>query len=383
MAELPLELFRAIAKEAEKDPSIFALRLVSKTANSVVTPFAFRVVVVRDSVRSAAAVSFLQSCEESVAPLVREVIFHGDPVGHTPGDWRDETSEEDGRNALKTAFSGLAKFPNLQNLRLTFHDTYQESSGPDFPPEDSSHFLLLQNEILAALAANPVPSGLVSLTLDNLIAVPNDIYYQDNFHRLFRPLKDLAISVISDESEGWYFQDPIVEFWNHNVAHIVRNATSVTSLTIKSSQPVGAYPALSFENTFLPHLASLTLHGFVLEPGIPDSDVATFIIRHKATLAHLELRDCSIDGGEDLVFQRPWHAVLRLFQVELGCLREFVFGGPDLDGNADAVGRDPQFEYTRLDLGWGYMTCEEEEVEGKEQDLSALERLLAVVRSRN
>ncbi|KAJ7727266.1 hypothetical protein B0H16DRAFT_1894546 [Mycena metata] len=380
MAELPLELFQAIAKEAEKDPSIFTLRLVSKTVNSVVTPFAFRVVVVRDSVRSAEAVSFLQSCQESVAPLVREVIFHGDPVGHTPGRWRGETSEEDGRNALKTAFSGLAKFLNLRNLQLVFHDAYQED--PDPSPENSSHFLLLQNAIFAALAANPIPSGLVSLSLDNLISVPNDIYGQDNFHRLLRPLKDLAISVLSNDFEGWYFQDPIVEFWNHSVSHMVRNATSVTSLTIKSDQPVGAYPALSFKDTVLPALASLTLDGLVFEPAIPDSDVAAFIIRHKATLAHLKIRGCSIDGGEDIVFERPWHAVLNLFEAELGGLRGFVFEGPDLDENA--VGQNPQlFKYTRLDPGWGYMDCEEEESEGKEQDLSALERLLAVVRSRN
>jgi hypothetical protein len=90
------------------------------------------------------------------------------------------------------------------------------------------------------------------------------------------------------------------------MAAIVRSATALTKLAIRSDHPVGACPALSFRDAFLPHLASLTLYDFMLEPIIADSDVVAFILRHKGTLACLALHGCSIDGGEDGVFPRPW-----------------------------------------------------------------------------
>jgi hypothetical protein len=92
MAELPLELFQVIAKDVEHDPSIFSLRLVSKTVNSVVTPLAFRVIIVNDSVKSAEAVSFLQGCDKSVTSLVRELVFQGDPAAEgNQNNWRGKS----------------------------------------------------------------------------------------------------------------------------------------------------------------------------------------------------------------------------------------------------------------------------------------------------
>ncbi|KAJ6489156.1 hypothetical protein C8R47DRAFT_1320240 [Mycena vitilis] len=375
MADLPQELLHAIAKDVEHDPSIFNLRLVSRTLNSVVSPLAFRVIVVHDSVKSAEAVAFLQSCDGSLTSLVREIAFRGDLE---EGDWRDETCGEGRRKALRIVFSQLSKFRNLQSLRLDFNNRWEEEAETtwDLDPEKPSHFLRLQNELFAILAASP-PPALTSLTLNNLIAVPDDIYGQEDFHTLFASLRELEISVISDTSfEGSYCQDPLVVFWEDSVAHMVRSATAATALTIRSDQPVGACPALSTNGTLLPQLTSLALQNFTLV-----DDVVDFILRHKATLTRLELKECSIDGGEAGDFPSPWHAVFALFRTELSALTTFVLGHAVEDRDEDAFERDQRFEYTRLDLGWGYMPWDEQ-VYGEDQDLPALEELMVVVASR-
>jgi hypothetical protein len=122
---------------------------------------------------------------------------------------------------------------------------------------------------------------------------------------------------------------------------------------------------------FLPRLSSLVLHQFAFQDD-PGTDVVEFILRHKATLARLELHDCSIEGGTHGYFPRPWHAVFALFEAELDVLRDFVFT-PDGD-----------FEYTQDDQGCGYERLYDEDAEAVGEDLDgfALESLVAVVASR-
>ncbi|KAF7340873.1 hypothetical protein MSAN_02116800 [Mycena sanguinolenta] len=388
MAVLPPELLLAITKDAAHDPSIFNLRLVSKALNDLAKPIALRVVVVNDSVKSARAVSFLQGCDQSVTSLVRELVFCGDSETVRPQNgfnWKneDETSGAVGRQALKTVFSALAKFRNLETLRLNFHASYQEDPSLDVSNHpDATHFLKLQDEIFATLAAHP-PPPLVSLALTNLLALPSDIYAKESFHLIFRSVRQLDISALSNlDLEGSYSEECHLEFWDTSVAHMIRGATSITELTVRSDQ---LFFVETVKNIFLPHLVSLSLHQFILEPALPESDVVAFILRHKATLTRLELHGCSICGGEHYEFPRPWHAVLGLFEAELGALCEFVLvgeveEGPDLA--EDAYERDRSlFNYTNLNPGIGYMP-HEQEVPTEGLDLPALESLMAVVRSR-
>ncbi|KAJ7016964.1 hypothetical protein C8F04DRAFT_1201255 [Mycena alexandri] len=178
MANLPVELLYAITQDVCEDPCIFNLRLVSKTLNSVVTPLAFRVVVICDSVKSV-----LQGCNEYITSLVQKVICRGDL----------EPTRDAGIEALQTVFAELRKFLKIIHLDFVFDSCFREDVI-DTVPTHPSHYLRLQRRLLSTVVAHSPPL-LVSLTLNNMIAVPDEIYAQEEFHRLFRPLQKLDIAV--------------------------------------------------------------------------------------------------------------------------------------------------------------------------------------------
>ncbi|KAJ6495316.1 hypothetical protein C8R45DRAFT_1072747 [Mycena sanguinolenta] len=246
----------------------------------------------------------------------KDLIFIAPPLAFR---YTRETSGVARRTALMNVFSRLTKFCNLRKLRFDFHGTYEEDelSYNDAP----THYFLLQNAIFADLALNPPP--VVSLTLNNVIAKPDDIYTQERFHRVFESLQELSISVLSDVGlEAGHGNEDLCAFWEQNAMHM----------------PVGS-PETSFEDIDLPHLSSLVLHHFALQPS---TDRVEFILRHKDTLTRLELHKCSIDGGWrdedgfDELFPCPWHAVFASFEEELSALR-----------------------YTRDDEGRGYVLWDE------------------------
>ncbi|KAJ6495381.1 hypothetical protein C8R45DRAFT_987161 [Mycena sanguinolenta] len=374
MGGLPPELLQLIAKDVEHDPSIFSLRLVSKAVNSAATPLAFRVVVVNDTLKSAKSVSFVQECDDSITSLVQKVIFRGDL----------EQAQEEGGEVLRTVFSKLIKFTKLKSLWLQFHSCFEEDSEEPEEPEDYSRYFRLQQDIFRTLAASPPQLSLISLRLSNLLSIPDDIYIDANFRRIFEPLHSLDISTLSQDPDGRsdHYDGLLVQFWNLSMPAIVRSAVGLSTLTIRSDQPVGTYPAMPFKDTVFPRLSSLALHNFAIQPSSPDADVAAFIVRHKRTLTRLELHGCSIDGGEDGIFPRPWHAVLELLEKELDILREFEFEERTAPEGKKELQRDPRFWYTGADLGWGY-TLWDAELETESLDLPALESLQAAVKSRH
>ncbi|KAJ7457346.1 hypothetical protein FB451DRAFT_1406786 [Mycena latifolia] len=190
-------------------------------------------------------------------------------------------------------------------------------------PTEPSHFLRLQLDLFATLAVS-APASVLSLILNNVLDVPDAIYEQA-FRGVLRRLQTLEISVLCcTDYGGSYAEASLGPFWDTSMAHMIRSADKLTSLTLRSDQPVGACLAISFKDFQLPNLAALTIESFVLEPRRPISDVAAFIVAHKATLTHLELRGCSIDGREGSQFPHPWRAVFKLFEAELVALHTFV-----------------------------------------------------------
>ncbi|KAJ7661190.1 hypothetical protein B0H17DRAFT_1212301 [Mycena rosella] len=283
MYSAPLELLRAIVGQTADHSVLLTICLASKAYAAAATPHVFRVLTVRDSVRSADALAirraWVLTCME------------------------DERSEEEGRDALSAAFSGLPKFPHLAALRFDFRARFQEEDTVDIP-SDPSHFLRVQRALLTMLTAAP-PSALVSLTLNNLIAMPEDLYADAAFQRVLQSLTRLRLSVLSDTvGEGAYAQETFTDFWEQSLTHVLRGATRLTTLELHSNQPLGF--CLSLSDVRFSCLMILTLRNFILDPTVVDADVEAFIARHSATLLRLELDGCSIYGDDvTWVFARP------------------------------------------------------------------------------
>ncbi|KAJ7869224.1 hypothetical protein B0H14DRAFT_2728333 [Mycena olivaceomarginata] len=289
MSDIPVELLLAILGWIEDTTVLFNLRLVSKTFNAIAASMVLRVLLVTDIAQSVDGLACIQAGGTDTLNSVQEIVFEED---FASGDGYGQIID-----ALCTAFSGLAKFRNLKVLRLQFDD----------------YSLPLQLRLFTVLTAHP-PPPLVSLTL-HIIPIPNSIYATEAFRNIFRSLTTLCISV------SFGNQPQLSDFWESSIPSILKSATNLTSLTIRSNHPVGVLPAFPVAHIHLPMLAALTLDNFVLHPARADYDIAEFIVRHKATLTHLELTDCSVFRGELGVYARPWHSLFQLFQQELVGLR--------------------------------------------------------------
>ncbi|KAF7328709.1 hypothetical protein MVEN_02499400 [Mycena venus] len=375
MSNLPVELLLAIAHWVKDLDSslLFNLRLVSKTLNAVAAPLVLRAVTVGDDVQSADGFACLQAGGAATTNAVQEVVFQGNPAqGHVWGE--EDISGEAGRAALCIAFSGLAKFRNLRILRFEFHNYFHRLR--DSPTlNDTSHFLDLQLELFAVLAAHP-PPPLVSLTLINITAAPHSLYISEAFQNIFRPLRTLHISVICDNQRaGAYQQAPLCDFWEVSVPSVLKSATCLTSLNIRSDFPVGVRPAVPMTIHF-PALTVLSLRNFILDPAHADYDILEFIVRHKSTLTRLELDECAVYGGEPRTYPRPWHAVLHRLRDELVGLHTL-----HLTPVESYVDPGP-FGYLALLPGTYYLEDYQAATEAKDLNKAALQSMMSTVYSR-
>ncbi|KAF8146975.1 hypothetical protein K438DRAFT_1868386 [Mycena galopus ATCC 62051] len=373
MSHIPVELLLAIVDSVEDTAVLFNVRLASKTFNAVATPPIFRVLSVRDSVRSAEGLACLQSGGTATRNAVQEIVFQGDP--DNGAHWKKEhITGQAGRDAIFVAFSGLAKFRNLRILRFEFHAQFRELETTSFP-DNPSHFLLLQIGLFEVLATRP-PPPLTSLTLHHLIPMPHNIYAMEAFQNLFRPLKTLDVSVLSEYGSHVYEKSPLCDFWKASVPSLLKNATNITSLTLRSGYPVGVRPALALASIHLPVLTALSLHNFVLDSARAEYDVVEFILCHKAALRHLDLSACYVYGGEGEVgvYPRAWHDVLQRFKEELSGLRSFQM--TDTSNGYSA--------YVCLHTHAGYYTYDYDVVSlASDLDVAALQSLQSVMESRS
>ncbi|KAJ6456638.1 hypothetical protein C8R47DRAFT_1165248 [Mycena vitilis] len=372
MADIPVELMRSIVDWIANASVLFTLRLGSKTFNAIATPRVFGVLNVRDSVQSANGLALIQNGLEDTTDAIQEIIFEGNPgAEHT---WRDEEiSGERGRDALCTAFSGLAKFRNLKTLRFKFYSTFTEVS------DEPSHFLLLQQGLFEALAAQP-PPPLDSLTLHHIISAPNDIYTHEGFQNIFRPLTTLSISVLSENQSGnAYLSAPLGQFWDTSIPSMLKNARCLTSLSLRTNYPVGVVPALPITTINIRALTALSLYNFVLDPSSADHDILDLVVRHKATLTHLKLSACEVFGGEARVYQRPWHAVLRRLETELSSLHSFQL--MENDRSPDGFHEETRGPFGYLFLVDGHHYHADDHAEPGE-DRAALRSLMSAVAAR-
>ncbi|KAJ7727261.1 hypothetical protein B0H16DRAFT_1591160 [Mycena metata] len=315
MFDLPPELVFAILDLTEDGSVLFALRSLSKRFDAMVTPLAFRTLTVRDSVRSAGALVSLQNCDTAITSAVQEIVFKAE------NQHIDSVDGQAARDAVYAAFSRLSKFSNLKSLRLQFYHGWSLTPSQDVPP------LHLQTTLFGALAAHR-PPPLASLTIHNLVALPAPAYTETAFQNIFRTLITLHLSTYPEpylDNDNAYDRDfpPLRDFWNICVPHMLKSAPHLTSLTIHSDRWIGVGPVVPFADIHLPALAALSLRYFVFHPADPATDVLEFIVRHKGTLTHLELENCTVYGGPNHRKEcpRPWHVMLRRLERELPRLR--------------------------------------------------------------
>ncbi|KAJ7678074.1 hypothetical protein DFH06DRAFT_1316862 [Mycena polygramma] len=191
-----MELLQIITEQLEQDPSIFDLRLVSKPLNSAATPLALRVIVVKDSVKSADAVSFLQGCDESVTSLP----------------------------CLKDIF-----LPRLASLSLHYFDF-----GPLKPEADVVEFILRHNALLTRLELHkcsidcsergevPRPWHAVLAVFEAKLHSLREFVYES------RPSPRHSLFEYTQFAPGW----GLVSFspWNGEVAGVHRDLSALESL---------------------------------------------------------------------------------------------------------------------------------------------------------
>ncbi|KAJ7762282.1 hypothetical protein DFH07DRAFT_771075 [Mycena maculata] len=407
MYRVPSEIMHTILQDVlvAETSDLITLRFVSKTLNAIATPRAFHTIIMHESLWSSEAVCFLQTCDESVTSAVRRVVFEG-AVEEEEGEEEEEEclpelqqQQVARRNALKTAFSGLHKFPHLERLRVHFDPSYEIYADQS---SDPSYLLQLQFDILAALSAHPLPS-LFSLSLNNMVAVPNKIYALENFHMVFRLLDYLRISIRSDvlcataQENGDDIEDRVMDFWDRSIPYIIRNAPAISSLTLCDDGNQSEYvfdPVRSpLKAIILPRLTSLSLYDFSFESdALPKTDLVGFILSQKATLTHLVLDGCFIllDTFNSNYFPRFWHTVLRTFMHDLCVLQHFTLNSSVTSSspstptsNGSAFRRDPRFQYKHTmhnHVSLEYHVYDSgEPIDGEEGDLKALEALLATV----
>ena len=199
---------------------------------------------------------------------------------------------------LADSFSRIHQLPRLEAIKLTFFPVDTHDSELDWDVEGR---YTLQASILTALAASfsiRAPTGLISLSLHNLRTYGGALALPLSFQTVLETLRCFQLSVVYAHGNTAFFN--WLDFWRifpHAVLSPMEQ--SLTRLTLHNDRLIGASSGLCFTGINFPHLCTLSLSRIVFEPSV---GVESFILRHAATIARLELIACRlsiIDGNED------------------------------------------------------------------------------------
>ncbi|KAJ7625744.1 hypothetical protein FB45DRAFT_1030079 [Roridomyces roridus] len=369
-----------IAHTTDK-PYLVSLRLVSNSFKTAVTPLAFSCIILHPSLRSAKALSFLQTCDASITSAIHRLNFEG-------GKWRSSAVNPP-KDALVAAFSGLFSFPKLLSMNLHF-DLWFE-----IPTEDALHAsypLCLQCAILGAISSHPPPS-LIFLNIHGMVPLPGLDVVRMNSHKLLRILMisfryNFATRQEVETGAEAALDRQLDQFWHESLSQILRAAPNISSLTLREDHDAkpGWYARMP-EIPALKNLTDISLTGFLFPTPVMTAlnhethNILGFILLHKATLTHLKLDRCAILMHSDELGAWPllWHVVLRRFMDELVLLKEFTFTGVECPSAGHR--RDPRLSYRYVSHGEGTKCCDKP-LAGEGWDIGVLEELLAAVEAR-
>ncbi|KAH9011964.1 hypothetical protein EDB83DRAFT_2680617 [Lactarius deliciosus] len=352
LLSLPLELLDQVIDYVATSPQeILTLRSVNKTLCSLVTPEAFRKIVVQTT--DEGIQGFLELLVSThISKHVRVVQIVEDPGSIFETEWGEGSEDEMKRgNRLRD--------PSLTNT----------SSDNDNPMQYHS----LQWDVLGGLACNPNPlPALRSLQIDNWFASPNDLYAAAPFQRMIASLRDLRLAVQDAKSDMYNY--PAQEIWPKVIEwRVLHPAVNLESLSMSCNFKCGSLIRLDLGSVTFPHLTSLSLSNFVwddvrVNPRAVILQAEDFIVRHGKTLKKLELQGCMICVPRNRPTPvRSWAAVWKRFADEL---TELV----DLE-----VGYSFDQRYVYLNE-YGFYSDSVYSLHGTEEDTPALRALVTIVK---
>ncbi|KAH8987028.1 hypothetical protein EDB92DRAFT_1204980 [Lactarius akahatsu] len=331
---LPFELLEEIMDYVATSPQeILTLRRVSKTFCSLVTPTAFREIVIHTTDKSTQGFLELLASAD-VAKHVRVIqIIEDSAVPYSVGieESGDERYERVW-NRLKTACSTLHLIPALESLVFTFLPDEESWMKPLTYDNKLSRYQLLHLHVLEGLACNPNPlPALRSLQIDDWFAYPDECYAAAPFQRIVASLRDLRFLVQDTNYKGALDRFLAEDFWADVIGpRVLLPAANLETLSMSCNLEFGSLFRLNLRSITFPCLTSLSLSNFVwddvrCDPQVVVPEAEDFIVRHGKTLKKLELHNCAICVPQDRPRPvRSWAAVWNRFANELSELVDLV-----------------------------------------------------------
>ncbi|KAI0051318.1 hypothetical protein FA95DRAFT_1676036 [Auriscalpium vulgare] len=394
MPDLPLELVATLVKNVDSPSALASLRLANKTLHSFATPYLYRQVFLKPTLRNIDAFESIVRCFAQHVEEVHYVedVHVYDSEGNQIGSANiGLTSEEEGRLATRItdAILLLRQLPRLHTVVLSL-----------FTADDEVHtFFFRQMVVLGALATLPATSAtrarLEQATHDSVLADP----------AAARPEFALALEALGAvphlriATETWFGNtdapDELIAFWGVTVSFALLwapgLAANLSALTLHSDKDVGVHTALSLEGLLFPNLGELSLKRVWFHSVIGAEE---FIVRHHATLWGLKLFGCKVPvdfADQSYIGVRFWRHIWTRFAEELQVLRQLsvniqrqpamlyqaVLGG----SRSRPVVEITYVQYDPTDATVPYRLYEGL-LSGAEDDTKALERLKAVVNAR-
>ncbi|KAI0259354.1 hypothetical protein BC834DRAFT_634556 [Gloeopeniophorella convolvens] len=371
---LPVEIWTAIFEEVPDTHDLISARRASRMLCATATPFAFRVLFVAGTRRSAQGLKHLIESPQ-IAVHVKEIIYRDtglDSKGKKLTYVRTSTID-----ALYDAFSAIYNLPLLETVSLTFFQSYGYWRGSDIPGHRK-----LQASVLDALALSFTRSqpNLKSLHLHNLHITHLGPLASPAIRTVLEHLSDLRISLLFDDTtDGSAFPAHWEHFWGTTLPERILTPTqsALISLTLHSDAHVGGDARLALADMRFAHLNALSLRRVVFDAR---TGAEVFILAHAQTLMRLELIGCKLPapayGSAHL--PRAWADVWDKFEIELVGLRElrvdqrrsdrWGFNGPE----RRYVRAGPQMTFVEAEIG----------AESDAADAASLKRLHAAVAAR-
>ncbi|KAJ7508579.1 hypothetical protein B0H11DRAFT_34572 [Mycena galericulata] len=357
------------------ESDLLNVRLVGRRFKDVATRPAFSKLVVCDNMPSVQRFHKLltESEDDRILHGVEAVKFDGTITEHF------SIGADSTLDLLEKSFSLLHRLPSLHSLRLEFFPDSTPDSTPD-PNEISfsTYYVEVQLAIWSGLGAVPLPGGLRSLYIGEMVTYFPERLETEAFLDVFRPLTSLSISVVSLYQAG-RIPAEILNFPN-SLTLMLLMAQNLTSLELSANALAGRTSPFAFGALRFPALTSLRLQTIVFagqhdDQAIPTGEgqplaAETFILHHKTTLRRLELRDCAVRDPEG-----AWHHVLHRLRIHLSKLVEFIWTVNSLQpGENFLYGHPvgPLGMYTVIDDDLLFISDDP-------QDVAALEELKSVV----